>query len=87
MSNSSKIENTPISSEQFEKAMSRLEEIIRILERGELGLDESIRIFREGSELYRMCREKLTSAEGEIKMLLEGLDGSIIEKPFEQSSK
>jgi exodeoxyribonuclease VII small subunit len=69
----------------FERALSRLEDILRVLEKGELGLEESIACFREGSALYKHCREKLKSAEGEISLLLENLDGGLETKPFEES--
>ena len=69
--------------EKFEDALTRLERILRILEKGDLGLEESIGYFREGSVLYRLCQEKLKIAEGEIKILMEDLKGNITKKPFE----
>jgi len=71
--------------ENFERALAKLEEILRVLEKGELGLEESIARFREGSALYNYCREKLKSAEGEIRLLVENLDGTIETKPLEES--
>ncbi|MCE1245204.1 MAG: exodeoxyribonuclease VII small subunit [Firmicutes bacterium] len=71
--------------ENFERALARLEEILRVLEKGELGLEESISRFREGSALYKYCQEKLKSAEGEIRLLVENLDGTVETKPFEES--
>ncbi|MCD4785758.1 MAG: exodeoxyribonuclease VII small subunit [Candidatus Eremiobacteraeota bacterium] len=70
---------------KFEENMARLEEILQIMERGELGLEESIKYFREGSGLYKLCEKKLKSAEGEIVVLMEGLEGDVIQKPIEEN--
>jgi len=72
---------------KFEEALGRLEEILGVLEKGELGLEEAITHFREGSRFYKLCQERLKSAEGEVKILLEDLDGKIIEEPFNESLK
>lgn len=62
---------------KFEEGLTRLEEIISILERGELGLEESIGYFREGSALYRSLQEKLGAADGEIKEVLEDFEKNL----------
>ena len=53
----------------FEKSLSRLEEIARSLESGELSLDESLKLFEEGITLSRLCEKKLTEAEQKIEIL------------------
>lgn len=68
----------------FEEGMSRLEEIVDAMERGELSLDESVKLFREGAALYKKLQEKLKSAEGEIKVILEESGGNFSTHPFEE---
>ncbi|MCI0532155.1 MAG: exodeoxyribonuclease VII small subunit [candidate division Zixibacteria bacterium] len=58
----------------FEKLLSRLEEIAEQLESGDLGLEESLKIFREGVELSRQCTKFLNETETELKKLVR-LDG------------
>ena len=60
----------------FESAMKRLEEISDLMDRGDLGLDDTIKLFKEGTELSKMCKSMLDEAELEVKMLFEGEDGS-----------
>jgi len=55
----------------FEKALTRLEEIAEQLESGELPLEESLKIFREGIELSRFCSQVLNQTEGELKKLVK----------------
>ena len=60
----------------FESAMKRLEEISDLMDRGDLGLDDTIKLFKEGTELSKMCKSMLDEAELEVKMLVEGENGS-----------
>ena len=60
----------------FESAMKRLEEISDLMDRGDLGLDDTIKLFKEGTELSKMCKSMLDEAELEMKMLVEGENGS-----------
>jgi exodeoxyribonuclease VII small subunit len=53
----------------FEQAQRELEEIVHRLESGEAPLDEALRLWQRGEELYRFCRERLDSAEGKIEEL------------------
>ena len=48
----------------------------------EASLNESVEIFKKGVELYKYCNNLLLSAEGEVKMLLDDSDGSLIELDF-----
>ncbi len=64
----------------FEKAMSKLEEIATNLEEGNLSLDESIKQFEKGMQLAKFCREKLDEAERKIEILQKGDDGRITKK-------
>ena len=53
----------------FEEAMKRLEEIVSILENGKCSLDDSIKLFEEGTALSMYCRKQLDEAELKIKEL------------------
>ena len=59
----------------FEAALARLEEIVRLLERGEAPLDQSIDLYQEGDRLKRLCEERLTSAQARIDAIAFGSDG------------
>ena len=67
----------------FEEALARLEEIVDSMEEGELSLDETVKLYKEGVELSSLCSEKLSGAKQQISILSTGLDGSIEEKTFE----
>ena len=53
----------------FEQAEKELEQIVERLERGDAPLDEAIRLWERGEELYRLCRERLDAAHGKIEEL------------------
>lgn len=55
----------------FESAMKRLEEIVSELEKGNLPLEDSLKIFEEGVELTKFCASKLSEAETRIKTLVK----------------
>lgn len=54
----------------FEKKLNRLEEIVGKMERGDLGLEESLKIFEEGVKLSRQCQTQLAEAELKVKKLV-----------------
>lgn len=66
----------------FEESMARLEQIVRIMERGEVPLDESLKLFREGTSLVQSCGKLLEEAELEIKKVVAASDGSPVEELF-----
>jgi exodeoxyribonuclease VII small subunit len=66
----------------FETALSRLEEIVHRLERGEISLDESLTAFREGSDLVKFCLERLTAAEKAVQELVVGDNGALSTRPL-----
>ena len=53
----------------FEEAQKELVQIVERLERGQAGLDETLRLWERGEELYRFCKERLDAAEGTIEEL------------------
>ncbi len=71
----------------FEEAMARLEEIVRALDGGTTGLDDSLGLFEEGIALVKLCNSKLESAEQKVKLLAKGEDGSLSETDFAGGNK
>ena len=67
----------------FEEAMQRLEEIVRLLERGDVPLEESLALFEEGSGLIAQCSKLLDRAEQKVIKLKKGSDGTPMELPFD----
>jgi exodeoxyribonuclease VII small subunit len=63
----------------FEKAMERMEEIIALLEEGDLDLDKSLEVFEEGIRLYRNLSRRLKEAEGRIKIIMEEQEGETVQ--------
>lgn len=55
----------------FEEQLMALEGVVERLERGELTLDESVRLFEEGVKLSEACKKELEAAEGKIQVLVE----------------
>jgi exodeoxyribonuclease VII small subunit len=53
----------------FEKSMHELEEIVRLLEKGELTLEDSLKHYEKGINIARKCQVALTQAEQKVKML------------------
>ena len=66
----------------FEQSMQRLEQIVRALERGDVQLDESLKLFQEGTELVRSCGKMLDDAQLQVKMVLTAADGSPVLEDF-----
>ena len=66
----------------FEGNMQRLEQIVRAMERGDVALDESLKLFQEGTELVRSCGKLLDEAELQVKMIMAGPDGKPVEEDF-----
>lgn len=66
----------------YEDALSRLEEIVTQLERGELTLEASMQKFENGIALSRVCAQKLAVAESKIQKLVDGDSGDIYVEPM-----
>ncbi len=66
----------------FEQALARLDEIVKILERGDLPLEESLRVFEEGVRLSKTCLTMLEAAERKVEILLEDKTGARQPRPF-----
>lgn len=66
----------------FEASMARLEQIVRAMEQGDVALEESLKLFQEGTELVRSCQKLLDDAQLQVKMILTAPDGSPVEEDF-----
>lgn len=67
----------------FEQSMTRLEEIVSTLERGEVGLEDAMKLFEEGSKLMRVCTAALDEAEQKVTLLMADEEGIPQETPFQ----
>jgi len=61
----------------FEEHLTQLETVVERLEKGDLTLDESVRLFEEGMKLSQACKKELEQAEGRIQVLVEGKGGKM----------
>ncbi|HEY7923704.1 MAG TPA: exodeoxyribonuclease VII small subunit [Vicinamibacteria bacterium] len=59
----------------FEQALQQLEQIVQKLEKGELPLEDSLKLYEDGIRLSRLCHGKLEEAEGRIEVLLKDARG------------
>ena len=66
----------------FEENMRRLEQIVRAMERGDVALDESLKLFQEGTALVEACGKLLDEAELQVKKIATAADGSPVEEEF-----
>ena len=66
----------------FEASMQRLEQIVRAMERGDVALEESLKLFQEGTELVRSCNQLLDEAQLQVK-IMSAPDGSPVEEAFD----
>jgi exodeoxyribonuclease VII small subunit len=69
---------------KFEESLKQLETIVGQLEKGDLPLEDSIKLFEEGIRLSAVCKEELDAAEGKVQILLKQRDGSMKAEPFPQ---
>jgi exodeoxyribonuclease VII small subunit len=66
----------------FEESLKQLEKIVDQLERGDLPLEESVRLFEDGVRLSSACKQELDAAEGKVQILMKERDGSMRAEPF-----
>lgn len=70
-------------SKSFEESMARLEQIVRGLEQGNVPLEESLKLFQEGTELVRSCTRILDEAELQVQKVMTAADGSPVLEEFD----
>lgn len=72
----------------FEESLKKLESIVDQLEKGDLPLEESMKLFEEGVNLSAVCKQEIDAAEGKVQVLIKQRDGTVkteafpAEKPF-----
>ena len=62
--------------------LKKLESIVEQLEKGDLALEDSLKLFEEGVGLSAACKQELDAAEGKVQMLVKQRDGSVKAEPF-----
>ena len=70
----------------FEDSLKKLETIVDKLEKGDLALEESLKLFEEGVGLSAACKQELDAAEGKVQMLVKQRDGSQRLEVFSEST-
>ncbi len=66
----------------FEESIARLDEIVKLLEKGEQPLDEALALYEEGAGLAKACQKQLDAAEQKVVKLQKGPDGEPVEHDF-----
>ena len=66
----------------FEDSLKKLESIVEQLEKGDLALEDSLKLFEQGVGLSAACKKELDAAEGKVQMLVKQRDGSMKAEPF-----
>ena len=67
---------------KFEECLQRLEKIVDELEKGNVPLEQALKLFEEGMQLSSSCRKELEEAEGKVEILLKQ-NGKLQPEPFE----
>ena len=70
-------------SKTFEESMVRLEQIVRAMERGDVPLEESLKLFQEGTQLVQSCGKLLDNAQLQVNKIMTAADGSPVEEVFD----
>lgn len=78
------MKKTEAQGKSFESSLVKLEKIVRDLERGDLPLEESLKMFEQGVRLSRECQERLNEAERRIEILLRDEEGRPASGAFEE---
>lgn len=71
----------------FEENMARLEQIVRAMERGDVPLEESLKLFQEGTALVKTCGKLLDDAEQQVTKIVTLADGSPAEEAFSDANE
>ncbi|MEZ5674187.1 Exodeoxyribonuclease VII small subunit [Thalassovita litoralis] len=66
----------PVSEMSFEEAMTELEKVVGALERGDVALEDSIKLYERGAELKKRCEAKLKEAEEKVAAITLDGDGN-----------
>ncbi|HLH06453.1 MAG TPA: exodeoxyribonuclease VII small subunit [Terriglobales bacterium] len=71
---------------KFEECLDRLEKIVDQLEKGDIPLEQALKLFEEGVQLSNSCRKELEDAEGKVEILLKQ-NGKLQPEPFDSMSE
>lgn len=74
-------------SKTFEESMGRLEQIVRAMEQGNVPLEESLKLFQEGTELVQNCTKLLDNAQMQISKVVTAADGSPVLEEFKDDTE
>lgn len=66
----------------FEESLKQLEVIVDQMEKGDLPLEQALKLFEEGVNLSAVCKKELDEAEGKVQLLIKQRDGSFRTEPF-----
>ncbi len=72
---------------KFEDSMTRLEEIVNQMESGDLPLEDTLRLFKEGIRLSEYCSGALTEAQRKVEVLIKKGDGTYEKEPLDQNEQ
>ncbi len=81
------MKKTEAQGKNFEASLAALEKIVRELERGDLPLEESLKLFEQGVKLSRECQERLNQAERRVEVLLRDTEGRPVLSAFDDEEK
>lgn len=68
--------------QNFEESLKQLEGIVSQMERGDVSLEEAVKLFEEGARLAEQCKHQLAEAEGKVEILLKQRNGAMKRDPF-----
>lgn len=68
--------------QSFEEGIKRVESIVKALESGEVSLEESIKLYRDGVEILDYCSNRLNDAEKQVMILQKNTEGKFKQDPF-----
>src|SRR5215831_13306576 len=71
---------------KFEDCLQRLEQIVDELEKGNVPLEQALKLFEEGLKLSSSCRKELEEAEGKVEILLRQ-NGKLQPEPYEPATE
>ncbi|MGB7189426.1 MAG: exodeoxyribonuclease VII small subunit [Acidobacteriaceae bacterium] len=68
--------------QNFEQSLKQLEAIVGQMERGDVSLEDSVKLFEEGTKLAEQCKQQLAEAEGKVEVLIKQRNGAMKREPF-----
>lgn len=68
--------------QSFEESLKKLEAIVAQMERGDIALEDMVKLFEEGSKLAEQCKQQLADAEGKVEILIKQRNGAMKREPF-----